>query len=128
MDALELREGERAVLQFESVDSPWRQGVWVGTDGILRVAQTSSRSMDLWSDTSPREVEIHCESSSTRVLTIYNIWNSGRKFGRHESQSHSSGMLVEELAGGGYRYRCQDISVKPRFDRLVFTIRIIPAQ
>jgi hypothetical protein len=124
LEALPFPTGTRAMIEFETVNSPWRQGVWLGTAGALRVAETISRSLELWADTSPRRVEVLCEESETGLLTLYNIWNSGRKIGSHESQSDSSGMLVEELAGGGYRYRCQDIAVEPMFDRLVFSIRI----
>lgn len=55
-------------------------------------------------------------------MRLYNVWNSGRGRGPWESQSHTSGMISEVVAGG-FRYRCSDIGPDPSFDALVFTLK-----
>lgn len=77
--------------------------------------------MDIWTDTAQREVAIEVHSS-TDHLHLYNIWNS-KEVGR-QSQSYTSGMLVEQLANGR-RYRCSDIGFDTKFDDLVFRIETV---
>lgn len=125
MDVLPLHEGGGYAVEFEEVNSPWRQGVWLGTDGVLEIGGMESPSMVLWSDTAPVGTVVTCRSTRTGLLTIYNIWDSGRGYGDHESQRASSGMLREDAADGSFQYRCQDISVEPVFDRLTFRLRPI---
>ena len=57
-------------------------------------------------------------------LVLYNIWDSGRGHRPFESQSHTSGMLVETLPDGSRRYSCNDIGLEPDFSRLVFRVLI----
>ena len=122
LDALPITDGQRIRLTFEGGAAPWRQGVRVATEGTLRANDVSAPQLDLWPDTAPPSVEVVCESSDG-LLRIYNIWQSGRRPGV-ESQSHTSGMLIESLPDGSYRYRCNDIGVAPDFSKLVFRISI----
>ena len=39
-----------------------------------------------------------------------------------ESQSATSGMLVEVVADGSHRFSCADVGVEPDSSRLVFTV------
>lgn len=117
IDVLPVVDGESLALTFENTDSPWRQGVWLMTDGGLMVNHTQCASVQLWQDTAPNPVLIGCRTQSGR-LHIYNIWDRGR--GR-ESQSWSSGMLIEELPNGR-RYRCNDIGFATDFSKLIFRI------
>ena len=39
IEAVKVRAGQQVSLVFESVGSPWRQGVFLATDGVLRVAR-----------------------------------------------------------------------------------------
>jgi hypothetical protein len=90
------------------------------TDRGLLVNDQKCGSVELWTDTAPTQVEIECKTSDG-LLHLYNIWDKGR--GR-ESQSNTSGMLVEETATK--RYRCNDIGFETKFDKLVFTIELHP--
>ncbi len=119
-DVLPISPAQVIIVVFESVSSSWREGVWLMTDGALIVNGQFGRSMVLWKDTSPAEVTCHCRSDDGN-LSVYNIWDSGRGYGM-ESQSFSSGMLVEDLADGR-RYRCNDIGFDTKFDKLVFRIQ-----
>ena len=58
------------------------------------------------------------------LLRIYNIWLSGR-FPGHESQSATSGCVVDEVEGDRI-YRCNDIRQDAAFDKLVLRLRIQP--
>lgn len=108
-------------LVFEAWGDTSRHGVWLATEGTLVVNGYSSPSMDIWTDTAQREVAIQVYSS-TGHLHLYNIWNS-KEVGR-QSQSYTSGMLVEQLANGR-RYRCSDIGFDTKFDDLVFRIEVV---
>ena len=122
IDAVEACPGDRFGLQFEDSNSAWRQGVWLGTEGTLEIAGKRAPQFVLWADTAPNLVEIACVETDG-LLRLYNVWNSGRKAGEFESQSHTSGMLVEHLPDGSSRYRCNDIGDEPDFTRLIFRIR-----
>jgi hypothetical protein len=123
IEALEIDPGQTITLSFEQVRSPWRQGVWVATEGVLRIADSAAAQFVLWADTSPPEVQILCEQTDG-LLRFYNVWDSGRKRGPFESQSHTSGMVVEVLEDGSRRYSCNDIGVEPDFEKFVFRIAI----
>jgi len=121
-----VNDGELLRLTFESVNSTWRQGVWLKTDDHLVVNQHQCPSLELWQDTAPREVLIECHTKNGR-LHLYNTWDSGRGLGM-ESQSWSSGMLVDELPNGGKRYCCNDIGLDTSFSKLIFRIERVSRQ
>jgi len=120
IDVFPVTDNEVLKLVFESVNSSWRQGVWLATDEYVVINQIRCPSADLWYDTAPTEVLIECHTKEN-VLWLYNIWDNGD--GR-DSQAWSSGMLVEELPNGR-RYRCNDIGFETNFDKLVFRIERI---
>lgn len=119
VEALAIQDGETLKLVFESVSSPWKQGVWLMTDAGIVIDGEHSKSVRLWFKESDPEVLLTCNTTDG-VLTLYNVWDSGRGLGS-ESQSETSGMLVEE-ASRGFRYRCNDIAQNPDFSKLVFRI------
>jgi hypothetical protein len=119
IEMVPIQDGERLRIIFESVSSPWRQGVWLATDNGITVNNRLCKSVDLWTDTAPKEVEIVCHASDGK-LVLYNIWDENEGVGK-ESQSHTSGMRVEELRNG-YRYRCNDFGIDTEFDKLVFRL------
>ena len=118
-EVLPVVDGEELTLHFESVGSPWRQGVWLRTDLGLSVSGIQAPSVTLWQDTAPAIVPFTCRTANG-FLSFYNVWDSGRHGGR-ESLSYSSGMLVEEFAGG-CRYSCNDIGFATEFRKLIFSI------
>jgi len=123
IDSIVVVPGQRVALTFETVGPRWRQGVFLATNGQLMTANEASRALVLWSDTAPTTSLIEIAETDGR-LVLYNVWDSGRGIRRFESQSHTSGMLVEKLADGSRRYSCTDIGAVPDFGRLVFRISI----
>jgi len=123
VESLPVARGQRITLTFESVGPRWRQGVFLATIGQLAVAGTSSPSLVLWSDSAPASSVIEVAETDGR-LVLYNVWDSGRGLGLFESQSATSGMLVESLADGSLQYACTDIGVEPDFSRVVFRVSI----
>jgi hypothetical protein len=121
--AIPVRAGQAFRLTFEHVNSPWRQGVWLGTEGLLVVTGQSSNQFVLWSDTSPPALDIVAEQTDG-VLRLYNVWDSGRGLGKFESQRSTSGMIRIEREDGSIEFRCNDIGTSPDFSKLVFSILI----
>lgn len=119
IDVFPIRDGELLQLTFEKVNSSWRQGVCLSTDTYLLVNDQRCPSVEIWQDTAPKNVKIECHTQSGD-LRLYNIWDSGRGLGM-ESQSWSSGMLIERLSNGR-RYCCNDIGFDTNFDNLVFRL------
>lgn len=103
-----------------SVDSSWRQGVWMFADLGLSISGRIYKSVELWSDNSPSEFLLRAESTDGK-LHLYNIWDSGN--GR-ESQSYTSGMIVSG-EGRIRHYRCNDIGLETDFSKLAFVIEIV---
>lgn len=87
------------------------------------MARTSSPALVLWSDTTPEPAELDIVETDGK-LVFYNVWDSGRGLGAFESQSATSGMVVDRLADGWTRYSCNDIGRDPQYDRLVFRVRL----
>jgi hypothetical protein len=117
IDVFPIKDGELIKLKFEGKTSPWRQGVWVRTDRGVVINHQLCVSAQLWNDTADKEILIECRTENGR-LHLYNIWDRGRG---SESQSWSSGMLIQELTNGR-RYRCNDIGFETDFSKLVFTV------
>jgi hypothetical protein len=83
-------------------------------------ADAESPEVVLWRHSAPSPTELRVVASTDGLLRLYNVWESSRGRGR-ESQSHTSGMVREDVPGG-WRYRCNDIGTHPDFTALVFTI------
>ena len=105
----------------EELDRTCKHGVWLLTDGELIVDGTSSRSINVWAGADRPAVDIDLRTPGG-LLHLYNIWDFGQ---RRESQSWTSGMLIEQLPNGR-RYRCKDIGFKTKFDSSVFKIDFGP--
>ena len=56
------------------------------------------------------------------LLRLNNIWDVG-DWRKRRSGSATSGMVKEAGDDGATVYRCNDIGLQPRFDKLVFAIR-----
>lgn len=105
-EAFPIDEGRELVLTFEEWKRTSRHGVRLAVDGGLIVNGHAAPSVELWSDTAPNEIKIEVRDSKG-ILSVYNLWDSGS--GR-QSQSYTSGMLIEQLPKGR-RYRCNDIGL-----------------
>jgi hypothetical protein len=118
-DVVEINNEQAVRLTFLSVNSSWRQGVWLRSDPGITIDGEMHHSLQLWQDDSPSMVEMMVSAENGR-LHVYNIWDSHRGYGL-ESQSHTSGMLVEQT-GKVRTYRCHDIGNNPDFSKLVFSL------
>ncbi|MFC4557282.1 hypothetical protein ACFO3D_03530 [Virgibacillus kekensis] len=119
-DVQKIYDGQEIEVKFINKGSPHRQGVWLRTDKGIVIPSLSNEkypSISLWEDTSPQELICKCYTSDG-YLSIYNIWDKGN--GR-ESQSYSSGMLLEE-GHNVLTYKCNDIGFTTDFNHLVFSI------
>ena len=116
-DVFPVIYGEKVLLTFESKNSEWSQGIWFMCDQSIEINDAFGKSAMVWFETAPQQVSIKCYSENG-LLNIYNIWDRGNG---PNSQSQSSGMLIEEFPNGR-RYKCNDIGFKTDFDKLVFKI------
>jgi hypothetical protein len=116
-DIFEVEDGEKLRLTFESIKSEWMQGVWLMCDNGISIDDELHPSVYLWYSNPPISWEFTCYTRNG-YLSVYNAWDRG--FGPN-SQSHSSGMLVEDLQNGK-RYHCNDIGFDSEFDKVVFRI------
>ena len=117
LDVIPIENGDKLSLIFESKNSNWNQGVWMKCDKGIAIEDVLSNSVIIWFDKDPDLVSFVCNTEN-ELLSIYNIWDRGIGI---NSQSHSSGMLVEDLPNGR-RYRCNDIGFETEFDKLIFRI------
>ena len=113
--------GDRFSLTFESVEPRWRQGVWLAVDGELVAGDQTTSQVVLWRDTAPDQVQLEVRSTGDGLMRLYNVWDSGRGLRPWESQSHTTGM-IREIVAGGFRYHCSDINPDASFRALVFTL------
>lgn len=107
-------------LKFISKNSSNRQGIWLRTDKGILIPELGDRifpSLNLWEDTSPKEVICKCFSNEGK-LSIYNIWDKGNG---SQSQSYTSGMLIDEK-NGVLTYSCNDYGFNSTFSDLVFSL------
>jgi hypothetical protein len=58
MDAIPVNPGDALTFRFDRVNSPRRQGIWLGTMGILKIESETSPQFQLWHDTAPPEVRV----------------------------------------------------------------------
>ena len=127
IEVVPVKSGASIRLVFEQARSPWRQGVWLATQGVLRVGDVESPQVVLWFDTAPPQIDVLVEATDG-LLRFYNVWDSDRGKGEFESQSASSGMVLEDLGSRGVRYACTDIGSDPQFDKLVFRVELPHAE
>ena len=98
--------------------------MFLGTEGMLAIAGTSSPKFVLWHDSAPADGTIDIRDTNG-TLILYNVWDSGRKLGQFEPQRATSGMIVDELPDGGRRYQCNDIGSAPEFNKLVVRVDLV---
>jgi len=108
-------------ISFTSRSGNWRQGIWMASDGEIEVAGQRASQLEIWVDTAPPAFDAKVVRTTDGLLRFYNIWDSGRGQ-RRESQSATSGMLKETVERTT-AYRCSDIGIEPKFDKLVFEVR-----
>jgi hypothetical protein len=121
LEVVRVSEGSTLEFAIASTSGTWRQGIWLGVHGELDVAGERGDQFVIWTDTAPKSFQVRVAKTEDGLLRFHNVWDSGR--GRKmESLSATSGMLVDE-GDGLVTYRCNDIGLSPKFDRLVFELR-----
>lgn len=68
----EISSGNLIRLRFESHDSPWREGVWLATDGLLRANEVEASQLLMWTDTAPGVTDIEVVSTDG-LLRLCNL-------------------------------------------------------
>ena len=124
IEVLPISAGQVVRVEFIEASGEWRQGVWLATEGSLECNGSAASQLVLWEDTSPRVVDVTVHETDGR-LRLYNIWDSGRGFGDHESQSATAGMVKRVRDDGAFVYACNDIGVDPDFTKLTFAITVL---
>jgi hypothetical protein len=119
-DVVPVKPGETLTIKFKGGSAERRQGIWLGVDGELEVAGARGDQIDIWMDTAPPDVKVAVLRTEDCLLRLYNIWDLGPGR-RHESQSHTSGML-KSSDNGTITYGCNDFGIHPKFDHLVFEL------
>ncbi|KSU60344.1 hypothetical protein AS034_15995 [[Bacillus] enclensis] len=112
-----VNDGQEIRFTFLSKNSPHRQGVWLKTDKGIEVMGETYSSIELWEDTTPKEVLLKCFTSEG-ILSFYNIWDRGA--GR-QSQSYSSGIVIDQK-DNAIIYCCNDTGFETNFDKLVISV------
>ena len=87
------------------------------TDDHLFVNGQKCTSFVLWQGSGSDVVAIE-RNTNDICLHLHNIWDKGVV---KKSQASSSRMLVEKTHNG-FRYSCNNIGIKTKFDKLVFKI------
>ncbi|GFZ30302.1 hypothetical protein CSC2_08280 [Clostridium zeae] len=116
-DIQKISNGQNIKITFISKNSPKKQGIRLATDNGIEVNGQLYTSIQLWDDTSPKEVICKCYTKD-ECLSIYNMWDKGNGA---QSQSHTSGMIVVEN-DNILTYNCNDIGFDTNFDKLIFTL------
>ncbi len=124
VDAIPLRVGQVVTLTIEQAKPSPRQGVSLGTEGMLQIGERKKPQLIVWADETPLVAEVVCEATDG-LLRVYNVWEPRDGSPGFESRLRPSGMIVEELDDGSRRYACNDIEFdNPDFQTLVFRLSI----
>jgi hypothetical protein len=122
MDAIPVNPGDALIFRFDRVNSPRRQGIWLGTMGSLEIESETSPQFVLWHDTAPPEVRVEVfETDGT--LRFYNCFMEPPD-PSHLAHVKGSGMVTDETSDGWTTYSCNDVGVPPVYDKLVFSVKV----
>ncbi len=122
-EVMPVAVGSNVRLTFEGSEAGWRQGIWIGTEGALLANTLRHAQFVVCQDTASESVELEVVAPDG-LLRFYNVWDSGRDLGPHESQQATSGMHVDHISEASARYRCNDIGLSPKFDKLRFVVAV----
>lgn len=122
VDRIPIHDSQEVEVTFEGVNSDWRQGVCLTTDGSIVVNdQTIKKSVVLWRDTAPQKVALKIKTKKSE-LQIKNVWDSGD--GVMQSW-HNGGAMIIEKTLSGRRYLCNDGRPDANFSDLIFCIELV---
>ena len=121
VDHVPIKDGQQIRIIFESVNSDWKQGIYLSTDGEFQVnGQVIKNAVVLWQNTAPREVAI-CVKSKKGECLVKNVWDVGD--GVMHSWHNGAAMIVEKFEAKRL-YRCNDGRADDDFDDLVVWLEI----
>jgi hypothetical protein len=96
------------------------QGVSVSIEGgTLRIDDTTSKHMVLWTDTAPDEIVLKCEGKGAQELSLWNCWRNDQ--GVTQAWVGNCGMLVEAVDSHVIRFRCNS-GPQVSYEDLVFDV------
>lgn len=127
LETLPITAGQVVRLRFVSAASPYRAGVWLGTEGVMRLHDFPDEPDDqfaIWMDTAPPVVELTVDETDG-LLRVYNIFDSGKGIQPYERLTMTSGMLRVDKPDGVIEFRCIDRGRDASFDRLVFELTLL---
>lgn len=121
MDEVAIGESARLRIEFDEVNSEWRQGISLTTEGTFEVGeQRIKRGLVLWQDTAPQQVDI-VVSSKSGTLQVKNVWDIGD--GVVHSWHNGAAMIVNR-DGMRIRYQCNDGHADDDFDDMRFSLSV----
>jgi hypothetical protein len=121
LEALAVSPGDAVIFRFDRVNSQRRQGIWLGTTGILKIESTSPQ-FHLWADTAPPEVRVEVLETDGS-LRFYNCFMKPPD-PSNLAHMNGSGMITDETSDGWTTYSCNDVGVPPVYDKLVFSVKV----
>lgn len=122
VDRIPVNDGQCLRVRFESVNSDWRQGVYLTVDGGFTVNGVfMKKAVVLWHDTAPKEVLLQVQTKNNNCQ-IKNVWDIGD--GVMHSWHNGGAMIVEET-NSGKRYHCNDGLPDEDFDDLIFCVEVV---
>ena len=121
-EVLAVKPEQDIKICFVGKNSPHRQGIRIAVEdsGHISLNDNVSRGFQLWFDTAPSEIILHCHSTTGKV-SIYNIYDAGSGV---KSQQHTSGMILRKYGRISY-YHCNDYGFGGDFDKLVFSVELV---
>lgn len=121
-DLFDLRSHDRIILKFQSVDSPWKQGVSLRcrSGGELYVNGVRLTHMVCWHDLSRTECEISI-IGEPKYIEVKNVWDSGN--GVIDSWHNGAAMYIEDI-DHGKKYYCNDGFADDDLNDLIFTLQL----
>jgi hypothetical protein len=93
--------------------------------GSITVAGRSAKSVVLWADSAPREVEfeIRHRSSKEVQVRVWNCWRHGG-YGSPQYFQDNAGLVLDLAATGRYVLRCSDGWDEPTFEDVVLELTL----
>lgn len=126
MDTIEVSNGDRVKITFDSTDSEWRQGIALDVKGSFIINdRDDGGSIILWEDTAPKVVELEITTkpkNKPQRLAINNAWDTGD--GVTHSWHNGAAMIIEDIANGR-RYSCNDGHPDDNFTDIVFRVHLL---
>ena len=120
IDIIKLAGSSRMVVRFKEVNSNWRQGVRLSSDGEFLVnGENCGHAVVLWTDTAPPEIPIDLKNASECV--VKNVWDRGNGV---VDSGHNGAAMIVEVVGSKRTYSCNDGHPNDDFNDIIFELQI----